>query len=122
MDLRTLAVDAYVGVKLRQTQLHLGHLLNAFAQYKMTKYLIWCHNITHTFHIRTANLLTFKTPDRFLQGQFPAEQLPHTPSRNDIMLRYEFVTTEGATILSFNSTGIKFLRLLHNALCKALSS
>ena len=39
-DLRTLAVDAYVEVKLRQTQLHLGHLLNAFAQHKMTKYLL----------------------------------------------------------------------------------
>ena len=79
MDLRTLAEEAYVGVKLRQAQLHLGHLLNAFAQYKMTKYLIWCHNITHTFHIRTANLLTFKTSDRFLQGRYPAEQLPTLP-------------------------------------------
>ena len=36
MDLRTLAVDAYVGVKLRQMQPHLGHLLNVFAQHKMT--------------------------------------------------------------------------------------
>ena len=39
-DLRTLAVDAYVEVKLRQTQLHLGHSLNAFAQHKMTNYLL----------------------------------------------------------------------------------
>ena len=122
MDLRTLAVDAYVEVKLRQTQLHLGHLLNAFAQYKMTKYLIWCHNITHTFHIRTANLLTFKPQIAFYKVSFRPSKLSHTPSRSDIMLRYEFVTTEGATFLSFNSTGINFLRSLHNTLCKALSS
>ena len=35
----TLAVDAYVKVRLRQTQPHLGHLSNVFAQHEMINYL-----------------------------------------------------------------------------------
>ena len=34
----TLAVDAYVKVRLRQTQPHLGHLSNVFAQHELINY------------------------------------------------------------------------------------
>ena len=36
----TLAVDTYIEVRLRQMQLHLGHLSNVFAQHKMVNYLL----------------------------------------------------------------------------------
>ena len=79
----TLAVDAYIEVRIRQMQPHLGHLSNVFAQHEMINYIFFDVTTRHIPRIGTADFLTLD-PQTHLQGQYPGpEQLSHTPSRND---------------------------------------
>ena len=83
----TLAVDTYIEVRLRQTQPHLGHLSNVFAQHEMINYLFLMsqHDTLPAQGQQTLLHLTYRTR---LQDQYPGpEQLSHTPSRNDPTLR-----------------------------------
>ena len=49
-NLMTLAVDAYIEVRIRQTQPHLGLLSNVFARHKMINYFFLMSNMTHPPH------------------------------------------------------------------------
>ena len=89
MDLRTLAVDAYVGVKLKTDATPSRTFIKRFCTTQNDKYLLWCHNITHFSHKDSKSSCFQKPLGHFLQGQYPTEQLPHTPSRDDIIFRYE---------------------------------
>ena len=59
-NLMTLAVDAYIEVRIRQTQPHLGHLSNVFAQHEMINYIFFDVTTRHIPRRGTASFLTLK--------------------------------------------------------------
>ena len=74
----TLAVDTYIEVRLRQMQLHLGHLSNVFAHHETFNYLFLMsqHDTPPAQGQQTLLHLTYRTR---LQDQYPVPSNYLTP-------------------------------------------